>query len=175
MFVPDPICFTQVPTDFKSLLDQRNRWHRGLIDSLLHSKKMFLNPKYGNVGTFGYIYFGFLEGLGPIIEFIGYVSFILFYLFGRLNSDFALLFFIVAVLWGMWLNIGSVLLDDILYKRYKNIKDLLKLCMYGFFEMLGYRQLITMERVIATFMFWSKKWGKAKRQKIRTNENNEHI
>jgi hypothetical protein len=28
--------------------------------------------------------------------------------------------------------------------------------------------------VIATFMFWSKKWGKAKRQKIRTNENNEH-
>ncbi len=174
VFVPDPICFTQVPTDFKSLLDQRNRWHRGLIDSLLHSKKMFMKPKYGTVGTFGYLYFGFLEGLGPVVEFIGYVSFILFFLFGRLNSDFALIFFVVAILWGMWLNIGSVLLDDILYKRYKNVRDLMKLCMYGFFEMLGYRQLITIERMIATFMFWSKNWGKAKRQKIRVNENNEH-
>jgi cellulose synthase/poly-beta-1,6-N-acetylglucosamine synthase-like glycosyltransferase len=173
VFVPDPICFTQVPTDFKSLLDQRNRWHRGLVDSLLYSKKMFLNPAYGSVGIFGYLYFGLLEGLGPIIEFLGYFGFILFFLFGNVNSDFALLFFVVAILWGMWINIGSVLLDDILYKRYKNMKDLLKLCLFGFLEMLGYRQLITIERMIATFMFWKKNWGKAKRHKIRINEKHE--
>lgn len=174
VFIPDPICFTQVPSDLKSLLDQRNRWHRGLIDSLLYSKKMFLNPRYGSVGVFGYLYFGLLEGLGPIVEFTGYVGFILFSIFGYVNSDFALLFFIVAILWGMWINIGSVLLDDILYKRYKRVSDLLKLCMYGFFEMLGYRQIITMERMLATFMFWRKNWGKSKRQKIRMNERHGH-
>jgi cellulose synthase/poly-beta-1,6-N-acetylglucosamine synthase-like glycosyltransferase len=172
VFVPDPICFTQVPSDFKSLLKQRNRWHRGLIDSLFFSKKMFLNPRYGTIGIFGYLYFGFLEGFGPIVEFLGYLGFILFFLFGYLNRDFALLFFVVAILWAMWINIGAVLLDDILYKRYKSIKDLLKLCLFGFFEMLGYRQLITMERMIATFMFWRKGWGKAKREKIEV-ENNE--
>ncbi|RJQ46912.1 MAG: glycosyltransferase family 2 protein [Nitrospiraceae bacterium] len=174
MFVPDPICFTQVPSDMKSLLDQRNRWHRGLIDSLLYSKKMFLNPRYGAVGILGYLYFCLLEGLGPIVEFLGYVGFILFFLFGYINSDFALLFFVVAVLWGMWINIGSVLLDDILYKRYKQVKDLTKLCLYGFFEMLGYRQIITIERMLATFMFWRKSWGKAKRQKLRMNETHGH-
>lgn len=170
VFIPDPICFTQVPSDFKSLLEQRNRWHRGLIDSLLFSKKMFLNPRYGSVGIFGYLYFGFLEGLGPIVEFFGYLGFIFFFLFGYVNSDFALLFFVVAILWGMWINIGAVLLDDILYKRYKSLNDLLKLCLFGFFEMLGYRQIMTIERMLATFMFWRKNWEKTKRQKIRMND-----
>ena len=169
VFVPDPICYTQAPSDLRSLLRQRNRWHRGLIDSLLFCRKMFLNPKYGNIGVFGYLYFLFIEALGPIIEFLGYIGVILFYIFGYISKEFAFLFFVVAVLWGMWINVGSILLDDILYKRYKSLKDLLKLSLFGFLEMLGYRQLITMERVIATFEFWRKDWGKAKRQEIKDN------
>lgn len=170
IFVPDPICFTQVPSDFKSLLKQRNRWHRGLIDSLWFSKGMFLNPVYGAIGTIGFLYFGFIEGLGPIIEFLGYVGFILFFIFGFLNKDFALLFFVIAILWSMWINVSSVLLDDILYKRYRGLNDLLKLCLFGFLEMLGYRQLITAERMIATFTFWTKGWGKPERREIKVNE-----
>jgi cellulose synthase/poly-beta-1,6-N-acetylglucosamine synthase-like glycosyltransferase len=170
VFIPDPICYTQVPSDYRSLLRQRNRWHRGLVDSLLYSRQMFLNPRYGTVGFFGYLYFGFLEGLGPVIEFLGYLGFIVLYLFGHVNSDFALLFFVIAILWSMWINIVSVLLDGVLYKRYRSIRDLLKLCFFGFLEMLGYRQLITMERMIATFMFWKKDWGKARRHRIKGHE-----
>ncbi len=54
VFVPDPVCWTQVPSDLVSLLKQRNRWHRGLIDSLWQNRGMFLNPKYGKVGFIGY-------------------------------------------------------------------------------------------------------------------------
>jgi cellulose synthase/poly-beta-1,6-N-acetylglucosamine synthase-like glycosyltransferase len=167
VFVPDPVCFTQVPTDLKSLLIQRNRWHRGLIDSLLHSRKMFMNPAYGLVGLLGYPYFVFVEALGPLVEFTGYVGVVLFWMFGLLSIEFALLFFTVAVLWGMWINIGSILLDNILYKRYRSLSDILKLCGYSFVEMLGYRQLIAVERLIATFQFWKKGWGKPKRQEIK--------
>jgi hypothetical protein len=133
---------------------------------------MFLNPSYGNIGTIGFLYFFFIEALGPIIEFTGYLGVILFFLLGYISRDFAFLFFVVAILFGMWINIGSILLDDILYKRYKSLKDLVKLCVFGFLEMLGYRQLITMERVIATFEFWRSDWGKIKRQKIEVNNNN---
>ncbi len=167
VFVPDPICYTQAPSDLRSLLRQRNRWHRGLIDSLLFSRKIFLNPRYGSIGIFGYLYFLFIEALGPIIEFLGYIGVVLFYLFGYISREFAFLFFVVAILWGMWINVGSILLDDILYKRYKSLKDLLKLSLFGFLEMLGYRQLITMERMVATFEFWRKDWGKARRQEIK--------
>ncbi len=166
IFVPDPICFTQVPTDLRSLLRQRNRWHRGLVDSLLHSRKMLLNPSYGVVGLCGFFYFTFVEALGPLVEFLGYLIFILLFIFGLLSGTFAFLFFVVAILWGMWINIGSVLIDDVLYKRYSSLRDLLKLCLYGALELLGYRQLITMERMIATFEFWRRDWGKQKRHRI---------
>ncbi len=169
IFAPDPVCHTQVPTDLKSLLRQRNRWHRGLIDSLFYSREMFFRSKYGSVGLFGFPYFLFVEGLGPIVEFLGYLAFIPFLLLGILSWQFALLFFIIAILWGMWINIGSVLLDDVLYKRYKSLKDMLKLCLFGFFEMLGYRQLIALDRFIATFAFRKKGWGKPKRHKIEFN------
>jgi cellulose synthase/poly-beta-1,6-N-acetylglucosamine synthase-like glycosyltransferase len=167
VFVPDPVCWTQVPSDLRSLLRQRNRWHRGLVDSLWHNRGMFLNPKYGSVGLFGFPYFLFVEALGPIIEFIGYASFVILFLLGYVHREFALLFLLLAVLWGMWLNLGSILLDNLIYHRYRGVSDLLKLSLFALLEFFGYRQLIVVERLIATFQFWKKGWGKQKRQGIR--------
>ncbi len=166
VFTPDPICWTQVPSDLKSLLKQRNRWHRGLIDSLWHSKRMFLNPKYGWVGMLGYPYFVFVEALGPMVEFMGYLGVVLFYIFGLLNREFALLFFLLAFGWGILISVGSILIDNLLYRRYGSIKDIVKLCLYSVLEVLGYRQLIVMERFVATFQFWYRAWGKPKRKRI---------
>ena len=169
VFVPDPVCWTQVPSDIMSLLKQRNRWHRGLIDSLWYNKTMCFSTRYGVVGFFGFPYFVFVEAFGPTIEFLGYSGFILFYFLDYVSKDFALLFFVFAFLWGMWINLGSVMLDNLIYKRYKGLKDIFTLYLYGLLEFLGYRQLIVLERLLATFQFWKKGWGKAKRQEIRTD------
>jgi len=166
LFVPDPVCHTQVPQDLKSLLKQRSRWHRGLLQSLVHSKEMFGRRRYGSVGTFGFPYFFFVEGLGPSVEFLGYASLVPLYFLGLLNWQFLFLFFLVAILWAMWINIGSILLDNILYKRYKSLKDIMKLCMYGFFEMFGYRQMIAAARFAATFGYKNNTWGQPRRQRI---------
>ncbi len=175
LFVPDPVCHTQVPSDLKSLLRQRNRWHRGLIQSLLYSKEMFLRPRYGSVGMFGFPYFLFVEGLGPAVEFLGYASLVPLYFLGLLNWQFVLLFFLVAILWAMWINIGSILLDNILYKRYKNLSDILKLCVFGFFEMFGYRQLVAADRFVATLRFRKGTWGHPKRQRIEYASVTRHV
>ena len=37
-FLPDPVCWTEVPEDLKTLARQRNRWQRGLMDSLRFHK-----------------------------------------------------------------------------------------------------------------------------------------
>ncbi|BET57830.1 glycosyltransferase family 2 protein [Geobacter sp. 60473] len=166
VFVPDPVCWTQVPSDMASLLKQRNRWHRGLIDSLWHNRGMFLNPRYGMVGLFGFPYFVMVELLGPAVEFIGYFGFVLLFFLGQVNREFAILFFLLAVLWGTWINLGSIFLDNLIYKRYKGVRDILKLCLFGLLEFFGYRQIIVVERLIATFMFWKKGWGKPKRKEI---------
>ena len=175
LFVPDPVCHTQVPGDLKSLLNQRNRWQRGLLQSLFHSKEMFGRSRYGSVGTFGFPYFFFAEGLGPAVEFLGYASLVPLYFLGLLNWQFVLIFFLVAILWAMWINIGSILLDNILYKRYKSLKDVLMLCGFGFLEMFGYRQMIAATRFFATFGYKSNTWGKLRRQRIEVVSLKEHI
>lgn len=167
VFVPDPVCWTQVPRDFRSLLQQRNRWHRGLIDSLWHNRGMFLNPKYGPVGMLAFPYFIVCEALGPLIESLGYLSFFLLFLAGLLSRDYALLFLLLAVIWGMSLNVGAVLLDNLTYRRYKELGDLLKIAACGFLECLGYRQLLVVERLFATFTMFRRDWGKPAREEIR--------
>jgi len=165
-FIPDPICYTQVPTDWTSLLKQRNRWQRGLLDSLLYSKDIFLNPKYKSVGIIGFPYFIFVEAFGPFIEFTGYVSLIIFYILDLISKEYAFLFFCIAFVWGMWINIASLFLDNYLYRRYSSLADIIKLLFVGILEFFGYRQLIVTERIIATFQIWRKEWGKPLRVKI---------
>jgi cellulose synthase/poly-beta-1,6-N-acetylglucosamine synthase-like glycosyltransferase len=167
LFVPDPVCWTQVPGDLVSLLKQRNRWHRGLIDSLWKNRGMLFNPRYGKVGFIGYPYFLFIEALGPVVEFFGYCLLVVLYFLGWINREFVLLFFFLAILWGMWLNLGSIMLDNMIYRRYGSVGDLLKLFLFGLLEFLGYRQLIVVERFIATILFWKKEWGKPKRQEMK--------
>lgn len=167
LFIPAPVCYTQVPCDLSSLLKQRNRWHRGLIESLFHNRAMFFNPKYGVIGCLAIPYFLLIEVLGPIIEFFGYITVILFFLLGYLSLEFAIMFFVVAILWSICINIGSVLLDNLFFKTYKNLKNVLLMCFFSILEMFGYRQLMVMERVFATLDFRQKGWNHLQRNEIK--------
>jgi len=165
-YVPEPVCWTQVPSDLFSLLGQRNRWQRGLVDCLWHNRVMMLNPKYGNAGMIGMPYFLVVELLGPLIEFIGYAGFIAFLFMKRLDPLYVQLFFVASVGWGMWLNAAAVMLDNFTLHRYARIRDSYKIALLGTFEYLGYRQLLTVERLIGTFQIWRKNWGVIKRESI---------
>jgi len=165
-YVPEPVCWTQVPGDLLSLLRQRNRWQRGLVDSIWHNKVMLFNPQYGKAGMIGIPYFFFVEMLGPIIEFLGYFGFILFLLFNLLNPIYAMLFFVLSIAWGMWLNAAAVLLDNYTIHKYPRIRDSYKIAILGTLEYFGYRQLVTVERLIGTFQIWQAHWGVHKRETL---------
>src|SRR4051812_44221626 len=55
-FIPDPLCWTEAPTNFTILQRQRNRWTRGTIETLTLHKKMFFNPGYGVLGIVSFPY-----------------------------------------------------------------------------------------------------------------------
>lgn len=165
-FISEPVCWTQVPSDIFSLLRQRNRWQRGLVDSIWHNRVMLFNPKYGKAGTLGMPFFLFIELFGPLMEFIGYVGFVLFYIFHMLNPVFALLFFTISILWGMWLNIAAVLLDNFVTKRYERLFDAYKIAILGSLEYIGYRQIVVVERLISTFQVTRSQWGQVRRKQL---------
>ena len=161
VFVPDPVCWTEVPEKFKTLLMQRNRWHRGLLQSFRLHWRMLLNPKYGVIGTLALPYFLLFEMLGPFVEVLGYLSVILAWLLGILNMEFFLLFLLVAVFYGVFLSIAAVLLEEISFRRYPAWEDLARLIWYAIWENLGYRQLLALFKVKAFFDFIGRRrrWG----------------
>lgn len=167
-FVPDPVCWTQAPEDYKSLRGQRVRWHRGLMDSLINNRSMFFNFRYGFIGMLALPYYFIVEMIGPIIEVLGYISVVASYFLGLLNYEFAIIFFIFAVLYGVFLSLGSVMLEEYNFMKYEKVTDYLKMVLYAIIENFGYRQLTTWWRFRAFIGYRRKnnKWGQIERKEF---------
>ncbi|HNR43534.1 MAG TPA: glycosyltransferase [Methanofastidiosum sp.] len=172
VFVPEPVCWTQVPEKYSTLEIQRIRWHQGLIQTLRIHWKMIFNPKYGTVGTIGMPYFFIFEFLGPIIEITGYIAFIGGYLLGLLNITFAILFFLLAMVFGVLISLFSLLIEEFTVRRYNRPLDVFKLFILAVLENFGYRQLTAWWRVKATLLllFRRKKWGQLEKGTFESNE-----
>ena len=82
-FVPDPICWTEAPSDLKGLQSQRMRWQRGLAESLSMNWSLLFNPRGGTVGWLAFPYMLLFELIGPFIEVAGYLFFLSGVIFGR--------------------------------------------------------------------------------------------
>ncbi|MFC1513687.1 glycosyltransferase [candidate division KSB1 bacterium] len=167
-FVAEPVCWTEVPESVKILGRQRNRWQRGLIDSLLLHKKMLLNPKYGVVGMFAMPFFFLFEMLGPLVEFTGFVLFFFSWYFGIVNVQFAILFLLVAVIFGVVLSLASLVLEELSFRKYPKVSHILILFLFGILENFGYRQLHSWWRFkgIIDYFRGKKQWGKMERKGI---------
>lgn len=140
-FVPDPVAWTECPESLAVLARQRDRWQRGLVQSLTRHQKMLFNPKYGRAGVLAFPYFYFLEMLGPVIELLGYLSFTATVLAGRAEWPIVIAFFAVAVVLGGALSLAAVALEELSFRRYPRLTDLLKLFSLAIAENFGYRQL----------------------------------
>ena len=165
-FVPDPVAWTEVPATLRVLGRQRNRWHRGLMDTLLRHRKMLFNPRYGTVGLLGMPYFFLFEFLGPVVELMGYIALLLGLLLGFVDVEFAVVFFLAAVGLGTLLSVAAVFLEELRLRRYPRWLDVLKLTLYGILENFGYRQINTVWRALAIVSFLRKNtdWGAMERR-----------
>ena len=151
-FVPDPVCWTEAPTNLKQLGGQRDRWHRGLTDTLVRHRRMIGNPRYGGVGVFGLPFFVLFEFFGAFIETVGYIVLPLGMVFGYLDATAAALFFTLAVGSGVCLSLSALLLEDMAFKKFGRWRDFGRLLIFCVIENFGYRQLMTYYRVRG---FWS--------------------
>ena len=169
IFLPDPVCWTQIPPDLGSLLSQRDRWHRGLIETIWMHRAMFLNPRYGAIGLAALPFYVLFEALGPVIELGGYGFTIVLVLLERLDLAFALTFLGLALATSLLLSVLALLLDDLLFRRYETARDIAKLMAGSVLEFFGYRQLLTLRRALAVLSVLDRDrgWGHIRRTAIR--------
>jgi cellulose synthase/poly-beta-1,6-N-acetylglucosamine synthase-like glycosyltransferase len=165
VFSPDPICWTEVPSDLGTLRRQRNRWHRGLWTNLWRHRAMLLNPRYGRVGMLAMPYFWLFEGLAPVVEVTGFVTFAVAALLGGLELGTLWLFLALAVLHGMLLSQVAAGVEAMLLQRYPRASDRLTLLAAALLEFLGFHQLLAVERFVATFQAFGGRrgWGAMRR------------
>lgn len=158
-FVPDPVAWTECPESLSVLGRQRDRWQRGLAQVLLRHRGMLLNPRYGRIGLVAFPYFFFLEMIGPLIELLGYISFILLLVLGYVDPLYMVTFIMVAVVLGVAISVASIGMEELTFGRSRSTRDLLRLLLLSLLENVGYRQLSTYWRVKGLLSVRRMTWG----------------
>jgi cellulose synthase/poly-beta-1,6-N-acetylglucosamine synthase-like glycosyltransferase len=169
-FDPNPLGWTQVPEDWRSLRGQRHRWRRGLLQVLWRRRRMVGNPRFGVVGVAALPYVVVFEGLAPLLEFAGYAVTAAAALLGFLNWAYFQFMIVGLVFLSTAITLTAVLLSDLVTRRYMSGRDLVLLVAAALLESCGYRQLNSWWGCVATARAFTKPagWGVIKRRGFTT-------
>lgn len=159
-FVPDPICWTEAPERLADLRRQRLRWQRGLADTLLLHWRLMLMPNAGWVGRAALPFAIVFELLSPVIEIGGYLFFAFGWWSGRIPGADTAAFLLLAFGVGVLLSITATLLEEISFHVYPRRRHVFALCAAALIENCGYRQLIVLWRLEATFQWLLRRPGR---------------
>ena len=85
---------------------------------------MIGNPRYGIVGMGVLPYIAIFEGLGPLIELLGYVVTTVAFFLGMLNWQHYRVMLATSILFGAATTLVSVFLSDVSTRKYLRLSDL---------------------------------------------------
>jgi cellulose synthase/poly-beta-1,6-N-acetylglucosamine synthase-like glycosyltransferase len=167
IYIPESLCWTEVPSSMEIFMRQRVRWARGLVQTLYLHKKVFLNPKYGLTGFMIFPYFVFYEFLVPILEVVGLLVLIADILFFNINYEFLIIASCFVYLFYITITLTSVLLDQLIYKHYSGLKEILILIFMIFIEPVVFHPINVFASMKGYWHFLrqkEQKWGAQTRQ-----------
>lgn len=165
-FVPDPVCWTECPETLRMLRHQRERWQRGLGETLDHSHEMLASPRFGRIGLGAMPYLMGVEYLGPLLEVAGFAILPVGWALGLLHHSLFLLFLATGLVSGLCLSLATLLLEELTFRRYREPRHLLRLAAATVVESVGLRQLNSWWRLVAllTWRGRPQTWHSAPRQ-----------
>lgn len=161
-YIPESLCWTEVPETREVLLRQRTRWARGLVQTLYLHRKMFFNPKYGKTAFLILPFFFMFEFLVPIIEFFGIITLTTSFIMGFTNIEYLVTVSIFVYIFYLLITLISILIDDLLYKSYANHKELILLILMAAIEPFVYHPLNVFASLKGYWLFFrqtEQKWG----------------
>lgn len=168
-YIPDPLCWTEVPSTPGMLGRQRNRWTRGTVETLITHRKIFLCPRYKLFGMVAYPYWFFFEWLAPIIEFFAFMFFIFYVIFASPNWPFVILLFTFVYTFAVSLSVWAVLFEEMTFHKYEKKRDVLKLIGTAFLEPFFFHPLTVAWSIKGNWDYLRGKtgWGKMDREGFR--------
>jgi cellulose synthase/poly-beta-1,6-N-acetylglucosamine synthase-like glycosyltransferase len=147
VFIPDPVAWTEVPESLTALGRQRDRWHRGLAETLARHRRVLLNRRFGALGLVVLPYYLGIELLAPVVETLGVLSLVAGVAVGAVNLYFVALLLLVAYGFALVLTACTLLLEEWTYRAYGSLGCRVRLLAFAVAEQLGYRQLTVIWRL----------------------------
>lgn len=173
IYIPESLCWTEVPSSMTIFLRQRVRWARGLVQTLFLHKDVFFNPKYGKTGLLIFPYYFLYEFAVPIIEIGGLITLIIDLFFFNLSYDFLLIGGGFVYLFYISITLISVVLDQLIYKHYSGMKEVLILIVMIFIEPIVFHPFNVYASIKGYWHFLrqkEQKWGVMVRQGFNTEQ-----
>jgi len=130
---------------------------------------MLFRPRYARIGCFGLPYLWIFELFAPVFELAGTVTIVLAASLGVLSREFFLQF-LLGYAFATVISIGSVLQEEITYKRYNDWQDVARLVSYCFLEHFPYRQMHMVRRLQGLWQYFRGgfAWKSPKRKGIQS-------
>ena len=165
-YIPEPLCWTEAPSDYTILGRQRNRWTRGTFETLKIHKRMFFNPKYGMMGLISYPFWVFFEWLAPIIELSGLIFMSFLVLTGQLNYSFALTMLLFVYSFSVLFSMTAILAEELTYYQYRRKRDIMHLVITAILEPFLYHPRYVWWAIMGNWdlLKGKKSWGEMSRQ-----------
>ena len=160
-FIPEAICYTEVPETWKDLYKQRIRWQKGFIDCVVLYFKDFIKVMFKNPVSFFFIldalFVGVIcsyltvIGIGGLLLFNGNISAFIWYI-------------VVYVLVSLLYNITALLISYY-YENTFGIKDFLNILLVIFLDIVFYRFITLYCTLFGTIQYFRNQgeWNKVAR------------
>lgn len=172
-YIPDPLCWTEAPDNYKIFISQRNRWTRGTIETLKKHRKIGFNPKYGSFGLLSYPYWLIFERLAPIIEAVGIIYFTILVALNEVRWEFALTFLLLSYLFSVLFSIVAIYSEELTFHQYKKKGTGFKLVLLSALEPFVLHPFILYAAIRGNIDYYfnkKKKWGEMVRKGLSTVE-----
>jgi cellulose synthase/poly-beta-1,6-N-acetylglucosamine synthase-like glycosyltransferase len=161
-YIPDPLCWTEAPDNYKTFISQRNRWTRGTIETLRRHRKIGFNPKYNSLGLLSYPYWFFFERMAPIVEVAGLIYFGFLIALDYVRWDYSISFIILAYLFSVLFSIVAIVSEELTYHQYKKKGIGFNLIKIAFLEPFVNHPFILYAAIRGNYDYYfnkKKKWG----------------
>ncbi|TDE06967.1 glycosyltransferase family 2 protein [Flavobacterium sandaracinum] len=166
-YIPDPLCWTEAPDNYKIFISQRNRWTRGTIETLRKHRKIGFNPKYKILGLLSYPYWFFFERMAPVIEFVGILYFGILIIFDKIRWDYAFALIILAYIFTVFFSLIALITEELTYHQYKKKGTGIRLLQIAFLEPFVNHPFILYAAIRGNLDYYfnkKKKWGEMTRK-----------
>lgn len=165
-FRPDAVGYTEAPDDWNILIRQRDRWQRGLIETLVRHRSLLWSSRSGVVGRLVLPYYWLYEVVAPFFEIAG-LGWIIYGAsqgrFGLWSAGAALL---VAMLAATIVSVHTLILDELDGRAVPNHAARMWMVVTALLEPFIHRPIVLLARVRGTIRLLrgERGWGRMRRR-----------